>query len=141
MAAPLPLLSCERGIHLCRPQDLAYWLNEELWRCEVAGEVQEGVNCLLVQRTRLLGRVEAWTPRLLEKLLPQFLEGLPFNVPEVKRYGSTARELLAKGDPFSAAYSAAIAAGKAVASADEVRAFHAARARQGELIGAELGLR
>jgi hypothetical protein len=55
-----PLGLCSRGVHVCRPQDLAYWLHDELWEVETSGEALEGIDCLLVRRARLLRRIDAW---------------------------------------------------------------------------------
>ena len=29
-----PLVVCSRGIHVCRPEDLAHWLHDELWQVD-----------------------------------------------------------------------------------------------------------
>ena len=36
--APAP---CRRGVHACRPGDLPYWLNRDLWEVELEGELAE----------------------------------------------------------------------------------------------------
>ena len=54
-----PLL-CGRGVHACRPGDLPYWINRELWEIELAGLVVEGQRKVLAQRGRLLRPIEAW---------------------------------------------------------------------------------
>jgi hypothetical protein len=55
------LVTCERGVHVCRPEDLAHWIHEELWEVEVGGETKLGVDCLVARRARLSRRIEAWT--------------------------------------------------------------------------------
>jgi hypothetical protein len=55
-----PLELCLRGVHVCRPADLSYWLHDELWRIEVDGDHLEGIDCLVVRRARLLTRIDAW---------------------------------------------------------------------------------
>ena len=35
------LIPCENGIHLCRPQDLIYWLGPDIYEAEYEGEVAE----------------------------------------------------------------------------------------------------
>jgi hypothetical protein len=55
-----PLEPCRTGIHVCRPADLPYWMNEELYEVEVDGDRIDEVQKIVVQRARLLSRVEAW---------------------------------------------------------------------------------
>ena len=50
-----------RGVHACRVEDLAYWLNDELWEVELDGEVVAGPTLLEARRGRLVRRVEAWS--------------------------------------------------------------------------------
>jgi hypothetical protein len=50
------------GIHACRPPDLPHWLNDELWRIELAGEIVEHDRGLVARCGRLVERVETWTP-------------------------------------------------------------------------------
>jgi hypothetical protein len=51
---------CDRGVHACRPGDLPFWINDELWEVELAGEVAEGERKLVAERGRLVARVEGW---------------------------------------------------------------------------------
>jgi hypothetical protein len=55
-----PLGLCASGAHVCRRLDLAYWIHDELWETESAGEQLEGVDCLVVRRARLLRRIDGW---------------------------------------------------------------------------------
>jgi hypothetical protein len=55
-----PLSPCMRGVHACRPFDLAHWIHDELWELEVGGEQTVGVDCIVVQRARLVRRILAW---------------------------------------------------------------------------------
>ncbi|MEO8554538.1 MAG: hypothetical protein ABI678_31395 [Kofleriaceae bacterium] len=55
-----PLQIGRRGAHVCRAEDLAHWLHDELWHIEVAGEQLAAPDCLVVERARLVERVEAW---------------------------------------------------------------------------------
>jgi hypothetical protein len=52
---------CTRGVHVCRTVDLAHWLHDELWELETDGDQIEGVDCIVVQRARLLRRVHTWS--------------------------------------------------------------------------------
>ncbi len=58
-----PLLPCARGVHACRPSDLAHWIHDELWELEVGGEQTAGLDCVVVQRARLVRRIPAWGER------------------------------------------------------------------------------
>jgi len=52
---------CRRGVHACRPSELAFWLHEELWRVELDGPCLEGPDCLVAARGRLVQRIDAWS--------------------------------------------------------------------------------
>jgi hypothetical protein len=58
---------CENGYHLCRAQDLVYWLGPELYEAEYDGEAVEDNRPpdtkIAVRRCRLTRRVETWTDR------------------------------------------------------------------------------
>jgi hypothetical protein len=49
-----------RWVHACRSSDLPYWIDEELWVAELAGEVRATEHQLAAPRGRLLRPVEAW---------------------------------------------------------------------------------
>lgn len=51
---------CELGVHACAPEDLALWLDAELWRVELDGVVHSELGKLAARRGRLLDRVEGW---------------------------------------------------------------------------------
>ncbi len=51
---------CSRGVHVCRPSDLAHWIHDELWELETSGDEIDGLDCVVVQRARLVRRVDAW---------------------------------------------------------------------------------
>jgi hypothetical protein len=54
------LIPCRNGIHACRPQDLPYWLDDELWEVALEGEVVEGRLKVVARRGRLVRRVDGW---------------------------------------------------------------------------------
>jgi hypothetical protein len=60
VTAELPLSQCERGVHVCRPEQLALWLHEELWEVELDGQVQDGLDCVIAERARLVRPIDAW---------------------------------------------------------------------------------
>ena len=54
------LEQCSRGVHVCRTSDLAHWIHDELWELETSGDEIEGLDCVVVQRARLVRRVDGW---------------------------------------------------------------------------------
>lgn len=50
----------ENGIHGCRPRDLAYWTDLELWKMEAGGEIVESSTQITARRGRLLERIVGW---------------------------------------------------------------------------------
>jgi hypothetical protein len=74
------LFPCRNGYHLCRPNDLLNWLNEEIYEAEFDGEVIEEDDKVVVRKCRLLKKLDNWnekTARLFaadcaEKVLPIF---------------------------------------------------------------------
>ena len=57
------LVPCENGYHLCRPQDLIHWLNQEIYEAEFANEVIEDEDKIVVRQCRLLRKVESWNDK------------------------------------------------------------------------------
>jgi len=51
-------------IHACRRGDVPYWLDEELWRVELAGPVRETRYQIASPRARLVERIAGWDPSL-----------------------------------------------------------------------------
>lgn len=47
-------------VHACRPRDLPYWLDDELWSLELAGPIEETRYQIASPRARLVARVTAW---------------------------------------------------------------------------------
>ena len=60
---------CARGYHLCREQDLLWWIGPALWEAEADGDLIEhgsastGDSKIVVGRARLLRPVTTWTER------------------------------------------------------------------------------
>ncbi|HEX3854168.1 MAG TPA: hypothetical protein VHW01_24560 [Polyangiaceae bacterium] len=60
-----PLSGCAWPIsgqeaQVCRAEDLAHWLHEELWVLETEGAQRSSIDCLVVERARLVRRIDAW---------------------------------------------------------------------------------
>lgn len=51
---------CTQGVHACTEEQLAYWVNQELWAVELDGELTDAPDCVVAPRGRLLGPVQAW---------------------------------------------------------------------------------
>jgi hypothetical protein len=58
---------CRQGVHACRPDDLPYWLNRELWEVELEGEVAETQYKLVAERGRLVRRIDRWDQRTFRR--------------------------------------------------------------------------
>ena len=52
--------ACSPRVHACRVEDLPEWMDHELWRVELAGDVRIDCGKLVAERGRLLERVAAW---------------------------------------------------------------------------------
>ena len=57
------LVPCRKGYHLCREQDLVYWLNAQIYTVEHRGEFVERDDKVVVREARLLHRVTTWNAR------------------------------------------------------------------------------
>ena len=60
VVAGLPLEPCVNGIHVCREDDLPYWIDDELWVIELRGEIAEHDRMLVAEQGRLVERIDAW---------------------------------------------------------------------------------
>jgi hypothetical protein len=54
-------IRCRRGVHACRLQDLPWWLADELWEVELAGDVVAYPHKVAGRRGRLVRRIDGWT--------------------------------------------------------------------------------
>jgi hypothetical protein len=48
------------GVHACRPQDLSWWIDAELWRVELDGPLRERATQIEARRGRLVDRIQGW---------------------------------------------------------------------------------
>lgn len=56
------LKPCERGLHVCREDQLIHWLGPEIWEVEIdESELIDAGDKCVVRRARLLRRMEGWT--------------------------------------------------------------------------------
>ena len=128
-------------VHALRPEALAPWLAEELWRVELDGEAEEIVPGVLVApRGRLLYRVEAWDDEAARAFARACAERA--------REGASGLAAEFAADATSAAEKAtagptAVLAGYMAAHAAEAKApgtFAAERRRQSLWLAERLGL-
>jgi hypothetical protein len=54
------LVPCSSGVHACAVETLPTWVNDELWRVELDGEVVQFESVLVARRGRLVERVPVW---------------------------------------------------------------------------------
>jgi RNA polymerase sigma-70 factor (ECF subfamily) len=149
--------TCRRGVHACRPRDLAYWLDQALWRVELAGPVTESTTKIVAERGRLLAPVVGWP-----EVLPTFIDDCLTRFAELRDWAREQRdhratrmlrgygeELAGDSDPASVSYTVAHAAGivgwlpgegMAAKERGERSPFDAERRRQGRWLGARLDL-
>lgn len=134
-----PLVPCERGLHLCRVDDLTRWLGPVIWEAEYEGEIVEASDKVVVRRARVTKRLDTWnerTARLFvadcaEHVLPLFearnpKDARPRQAIEVARRfanGEATREKLAAAGAaaWDAAGAAAWAAAWDAARAAEIK--------------------
>jgi hypothetical protein len=129
-----PLSPCRRGVHACRPFDLAHWIHDELWELEVGGEQTAGLDCLVVQRARLVRRIDAWseqTQRFAQACVEHaaaLVEPVHFDV--VRALLDDARSMATGGYVAMSAFTAALAVSRLPAASSstyrEERAWQSA---------------
>src|SRR5574340_1168347 len=69
------LVPCQRGIHLCREQDLVEWLGPEIWAAEYRGdEFILAENKVVVREARITTKYENWNETTARLLTCDFAE-------------------------------------------------------------------
>lgn len=115
------------GVHACRIADLPYWVDDELWRIELAGETVERKTQVEARQGRLLDRVTAWDPHAFADACAQRAKGYAeaAKTPELLDYASWASRGKAGSSGFIAAVAAVAARGGDRAAYAEERAWQA----------------
>jgi len=54
------VVPCREGVHGCRPSAVAFWLNEDLWEVDLAGEIVDVGTKIVAGRGRLRRRIDEW---------------------------------------------------------------------------------
>ena len=57
--------ACGPRVHGCRIEDLPEWMDHELWRVELDGDVRVDCGKLVADRGRLVERIAAWDAELM----------------------------------------------------------------------------
>jgi hypothetical protein len=141
VVAQRPLEPCRHGVHVCRETDLAHWLHEELWELEVDGGSVEGVDCLVVERARLVRRIDAWSDGGAGRFAAACIARAaalvgPTPAVALAALVDDAALALEHGYPAIAAFNAALAVARG--AGDVEAAYAAERAWQSGWIGREL---
>jgi hypothetical protein len=58
--ADLPLEPCVNGIHVCREDDLPYWIDDDLWVIELRGEAATHTRMIVAEEGRLVAKIDDW---------------------------------------------------------------------------------
>jgi hypothetical protein len=74
VAASGPLDPCGSGVHGVEAEHLVRWLQPELWRIELDGEVEEAGTVVLAERGRLVEQVAGWNLALARELMEACVE-------------------------------------------------------------------
>jgi hypothetical protein len=57
------------SIRACPPEELVWWLDDELWAADLEGDLRREGHAVLGSRARLLSRVETWTSQAADELV------------------------------------------------------------------------
>jgi hypothetical protein len=137
------LATCERGVHVCRPEDLVHWIHEELWEVEFEGETQPGVDSLVARRARLVRRIDAWSGGGAKRFVmacgehANALSGASANE-VVRGFLDDAEICAAEGFIALGALCAALAVTNLASTGERERAYREERAWQAAWIAREL---
>jgi hypothetical protein len=107
---------CEQGVHACRVDDLPFWVNDELWEIELAGDVIAAGRKLVAPRGCLVRRVDAWTAAASQELGDTSgarARALADARPDdgiARAYAEDAERRAGQGRSYAATYIAAVAA-------------------------------
>lgn len=140
-----PLQPCRHGLHVCRREDLPYWLHDELWQVEIAGTSLPAHDGQVVGRARLVRPVEAW-PDVQRTFASQCLaraEALRARAPKDARleaYLGAAAHCVQSGNLLVTAYASALAFTCLAPPEQADAAFRAERRQQAQLLSAALRL-
>jgi len=101
---------CATGIHACRTADLPYWIDAQLWRIELDGDIVEGTRKVVAERGRLVDRVEAWDTDAKHgfgRACATRADALAGSLPALRAYADDAAVFAEAGNPAVAGFVAA----------------------------------
>jgi len=138
-----PLALCASGIHICRASDLAHWIHEELWEVEADGDQLDGFDCVVVQRARLVRRIDEWSGAGGQRFAKACVEHAaaqagPSPADAIGGLFEDADFMSANGYIALAAYTTALAVSRLHAEAETEAAYRRERAWQSAWIAHEL---
>jgi hypothetical protein len=132
-----PLDPCRSGAHVCRVNDLPYWMAEELWEAETGGDHIEGIDCQVFRRARLVREVTAWREggalrfaAACAARAAREIASAPDPSDAARGFSGDAAECARHGFVAAGAFAAAIAVAKLHRSDFETAAFRRERAWQ-----------
>lgn len=133
---------CFRGTHVCRIEDLAYWIHDELWEAETDGDSVAGFDCIVTRRARLVRCVEHWqdggAARFVLACADHAAEIVEAASPDVaatvRHYVEDARVCAEHALPGCGAFSAALAVAKIALPKDAKAAYRRERTWQASWI-------
>jgi hypothetical protein len=129
---------CLSGVHACRVVDLPYWLQTELWKVELEGDVVEGERLIAARRGRLVGQVEAWTDGVAKDFGRSCAKEARRRAavsPDLEEYAADAEGAAERTPRF-----AAFAAARLAELQDGSAGYEAERERQARWLADALGL-
>jgi hypothetical protein len=137
-----PLVPCENGLHLMRPEHLSRWIARDLFVAEYEGEVLDAGDKIIVRKARIVEHLTGWNERTARLAAADFAEAV-LPIYEARhpdddrpRKAIEAARAFANGEIDAAAWAAAGAAATAAASAAAwAAAGAAARAAAGDAAG------
>ena len=103
------------AVSACSAEQLAYWVNAELWEAELVDPVSVAERVVSASRGRLVRRIDSWDPKIAEEYLAVCLERARGHAAaadhrEVTVYARSAEALAHRG-PALTAFIAAHTAG------------------------------
>jgi hypothetical protein len=129
-----PLIPALNGIHGCDVRDLAHWIDEQLWKVDLAGELERGEHTLVASRGRLVERVSEWNRRTAQ----EFRAACTTRCGSLRGAEAAATWTPAAGAAYVAAHAAGLAAQESGGS--YVSGFEAERLWQSDWLAERLGL-
>jgi hypothetical protein len=137
------LEACRRGVHVCRPAELSYWLHDELWETDTGGDQFDALDCLVVRRARLRRRVDAWSEGGAQRFVLSCISHAAALVgsstePTLRGHLDDAQRAADAGYLAVSAFSCALAVGSLDPDGETPRMFRRERTWQAAWIASEL---